>query len=198
MEQGGQEECVFIVHSGWGFLHKDLQDGERQIIDFALSGDVIGLTPGNVEAHMAFTSITDVIVFKAHAKTALPAIMRHPQAAEIFCTVVARQNAILMEHLTNLGRRSALVRTAHLLLELWARLQQAGTISGKEYDCPLTQYDLADALGLTAIHVNRMLRELREFGFLSFRKGRVEILDLDGLIAFAQFDGGYLKRDVLG
>lgn len=85
------------------------------------------------------------------------------------------------------------MRTAHLLLELGTRLEKANAAKLLGFECPLTQYDLADALGLTAIHVNRMLRELRERGYLEFRHGSVHFLNRQGLERFAGFDPGYLR-----
>lgn len=186
--QGEREDRVFIIHSGWGCLYKDLPDGERQIIDFTLIGDAVSLQSTEAEAQSSFTSITDLAVFEARAASVLAAIGRTPPLAETLLAASARQRRILVEHMTNLGRRTALVRTAHLLLELWTRLEAAGMADSSGYDCPLTQYDLADALGLTAIHVNRMLRELREHGFLSIRKGRVEFIEIESVIEFADFD----------
>ena len=105
----------------------------------------------------------------------------------------SRRSAIFQQHLTNLGRRSAMKRTAHLLLELHARLDMVSQQDGAGYVCPLTQYDLADALGLTPIHVNRMLRELRERELLEFRHGHVHFLNRPSLIDFAEFDPDYLR-----
>jgi CRP-like cAMP-binding protein len=91
------------------------------------------------------------------------------------------------------GRRKALARVAHFLLELAVRLERAGEAKSQGYRCPLTQYDLADALGLTAIYVNRMLRELRELGYVEFRNGSVRFLDRQGLEGLVGFDSEYLQ-----
>jgi CRP-like cAMP-binding protein len=101
---------------------------------------------------------------------------------------------MVVEHLVSVGRRSALVRTAHLPLELGLRLQLVGLGSESGFVCPLNQDLLADALGLTAIHVNRVLRQLRERGLATFREGRVEFHDLAGLHHLAQFHSGYLDQ----
>ena len=101
---------------------------------------------------------------------------------------------MVVEHLVNIGRRSALVRTAHLLLELGLRLQLVGLGSEGGFACPLNQYLLADALGLTAIHMNRVLRQLRERGLVTFREGRVEFHDLAGLRNLAEYHSGYLDQ----
>jgi CRP-like cAMP-binding protein len=98
---------------------------------------------------------------------------------------------MVVEHLVSIGRRSALVRTAHLLLELGLRLQLVG-LGG--YVCPLNQYLLADALGLTAIHVNRVLRQVRERGLATFREGSVVFHDLKSLRDLADYHSGYLDQ----
>ncbi len=85
--------------------------------------------------------------------------------------------------------------TAHLLLELGLRLQLAGLASEGGYACPLNQYLLADALGLTALHLNRVLRQLRERALVTFRDGRVEFHDIAGLCTLADYHGGYLDQN---
>jgi CRP-like cAMP-binding protein len=102
---------------------------------------------------------------------------------------------MVVEHLVGLGRRSAIERTAHFLLELGARLRLVGLASADRFTCPLSQYMVADALGLTAVHINRVLRQLRERGLLTFRDGEVIFDDLDGLIALAEFDTAYLDHE---
>jgi hypothetical protein len=92
----------------------------------------------------------------------------------------------------SVGRRGALERTGHFLLELGERLQQAEVDDRYDYDCPLSQTALADTLGLSAIHVNRTLRELREQALLTFRRGRVTISDPHRLTALCGFDADYL------
>jgi biotin operon repressor len=104
----------------------------------------------------------------------------------------AREAAIVQQHLISIGRRSAIARVAHLLLELGARLKLVGLAEDDGYRCPLSQELLGDALGLTKIHVNRMLRELRELGCLTFRNGRVTFGDMARLIDLADYDPAYL------
>jgi CRP-like cAMP-binding protein len=106
----------------------------------------------------------------------------------------SRDEAMVVEHLVSIGRRSALVRTAHLLVELGLRLQLVGFGSPSGFVCPLNQYLLADALGLTAIHVNRILRQLRERGLVTFREGSVVFHDLAGLRTLAEYHSGYLDQ----
>ncbi|WP_340692415.1 Crp/Fnr family transcriptional regulator [Hyphomonas sp.] len=102
---------------------------------------------------------------------------------------------MVVEHLCGIGRRDALERTAHLLLELSVRLTLVTRGTRDGFACPLTQYHLADALGLSAVHVNRVLRELRERGLLTFQKGKVTIHDFDRLVDLVEFDLAYLDQE---
>ncbi len=93
------------------------------------------------------------------------------------------------------GSSAVTTQAGHFLLELGARLKLVGLGSSEGYNCPLTQYLLADALGLSAVHVNRVLRELREDGQVSFQNGKVVFKDFDGLVEFSEFDRHYLDHD---
>jgi CRP-like cAMP-binding protein len=98
----------------------------------------------------------------------------------------------------NIGRRSAIERTAHFFLELGQRLALIGRVTNNGFARPLNQYVLADALGLSAIHVNRILRQLRERGLITLKAQQVIILDLAGLEDLAGFDSGYLNHNQTG
>ena len=101
---------------------------------------------------------------------------------------------MLIEHLVSVGRRSAVERVAHCLLELRQRLQLVGLASETEFQCPLTQYDLADALGLSPIHVNRVLRQLREQDLLTLKSHTAIFHNIAGLIRLSGYDNGYLDH----
>ena len=102
---------------------------------------------------------------------------------------------MVVEHLVDIGRRNALERLVHFLLEMGARLKLVGLGTKDGYDCPLSQYLLADALGLSAVHINRVLRQLREEGLLTFRSGQVIFYDFERLVKVAEFDTAYLDQD---
>lgn len=189
---GGQ---AFIVQSGWGNLVMDLPDGGRQIIDYTLAGDVVGLGSVGRQSVRSFVSVTELVVFKIHAKAVFAAIAQSERLTRIFGAALERQRAILIQHLTDLGRRSAPMRTAHFFLELGTRLETAGMATSRQFECPLTQHDLADTLGLTPIHINRVLRQLREQNLLHFNRGRVEFLNRGALAQFAHFNSAYLSWD---
>jgi CRP-like cAMP-binding protein len=192
--QGDHKDRIYIVESGWGQISHELQGGQRQIVDFALTGDVVLPQSNGVGAVETFVAQTELSLLIASYKTFVLAAMKSPDLFSFIVNALVRNGAVRAQHLVNVGRRSALARTSHLLLELTARLQQVGAVEHDSFECPLTQHDLADALGLTPIHVNRMLRELRERKFLEFRQGNVHLLDWKGLTEFAGFEGDYIKR----
>ncbi|MQX38627.1 Crp/Fnr family transcriptional regulator, partial [Roseospira navarrensis] len=117
-----------------------------------------------------------------------------PRLATAIMWGASRDEAMVVEHLVNIGRRSAIERTAHFFLELGQRLALIGHVTNNGFACPLNQYVLADALGLSAIHVNRILRQLRERGLITLKAQQVIILDLAGLEKLAGFDSGYLNH----
>ena len=125
----------------------------------------------------------------------LDTFSKTPRLATAVLWAASRDEAMVVEHLVGIGRRDAKERTAHFLLELGARLKLVGLGTALGYSCPLSQYLLADAMGLSAVHVNRVLRELREDGLVTFQQGKVTIHDLDGLVVLADFDKSYLDHD---
>lgn len=186
---------VFILNEGWGYSFKDLPNGLRQIIDFILPGDLFGLQgiflngPG-----LGFASITPVNAAAVSPRTLLGVSRQWPRLGGAILWSASLQGSIAAERLVALGRRSAAGRMAHLLLELSVRLEFISQGSPSGFFCPLTQHDLANALGLTPVHVNRVLRHLRQLGLVVFRNSKVEFLDRQGLIDIAHFDAAYLGR----
>ena len=198
IEQGQRVRSIHLVRSGWGCVYRDLSSGERQIIDFPIRCDFVGLRTADGYSYNTIATITPMVIFEITLISLENAIKRAPKLSMILIELLSRQRSMLIEHLTNVGCRSALVRTAHLFLELSDRVQSCGMGTANSFYCPLTQYQLADALGLTPIHLNRMLRELREEELVLFRSNRVEILDRKRLISIADYDGEFMKMSVFG
>ena len=193
--EGQVGQRAFILSSGWVSSFKSLPDGSRQIIDFQVPGDFIGVR--NIlfrTSEHSFETITDVTLSEVSVVDLFDVFAAAPRLATAILWALSCEEAMVVEHLVDLGRRSALVRTAHFLLELGARLRLVGLASPDGYACPLTQYLLADALGLSAIHLNRVLRQLRENGLLTFREGSVRFDNLDALVGLAEFDMAYLME----
>lgn len=195
VHQGQSDQAAYVLASGWAFSYKILQDGQRQIVDFQIPGDFLALR--SVLLHISDHSIepvTDIEVTEILAADLLDAFSRTPRLATAVLWAASRDEAMVVEHLVNVARRDSVKRMAHFLLELGARLSLVGLGSKAGYACPLTQYLLADALGLSAVHVNRVLRKLREAGMATFRDGCVTFDNYERLTEFAEFDPAYLDQ----
>ncbi|MCK7611718.1 Crp/Fnr family transcriptional regulator [Roseibium sediminicola] len=196
VQQGQSDQAAYILSEGWVCSYKIQPDGTRQIVDFQIPGDFLGLRSVLLRtSDHSFEPITDIQAVEVQAGDLLDTFATSPRLATAILWAASRDEAMVVEHLVNLGRRDADRRTAHFLLELGARLVLVGMGSQTGYDCPLTQYHLADALGLSAVHVNRVLRQLRENGLLMFRNGKVMFGDRDRLVEFAGFDPEYLDQN---
>jgi len=186
---------AFILQEGWACAYKLLPDGGRQVIDVRLPGDFLGLRSVLLRtADHGSAAVTDLVVAEVPARRMLATFQARPRLGAAILWAASRDEAMVVEHLVGIGRRSALARTAHLLVELGLRLELVGLGDAGGFACPLNQYLLADALGLTAIHVNRVLRQLRERRLLTFRDGRVLFHDLPRLRQLAEHHGGYLDQ----
>lgn len=195
VHQGQTDHVAYILNSGWACSYKLLHDGQRQIIDFQIPGDFLGLR--SILLHLSDHSIepvTEIEVTEVHVSDLLEVFSHTPRLATAVLWSASRDEAMVVEHLVDIGRRNAAERMAHFLLELASRLSLVGLGSRAGYACPLTQYLLADALGLSAVHVNRVLRQLREQGLVTFRDGYVTFDDYDRLVEFADFEMTYLDQ----
>ena len=194
--QGQADQAVFVLATGWVCSYKLLPDGSRQIVDFQIPGDFLGLRSALLRtSDHNIVPVTPVEASEIRSGELLKAFADHPRLAAAMLWAASRDEAMVVEHLVGIGRRNAQERTAHFLLELSARLTLVGQGTRDGFACPLTQYHLADALGLSAVHVNRVLRELREAGLLTFQRGKVRIHNLDALTDLAEFDRSYLDQE---
>jgi CRP-like cAMP-binding protein len=196
IHEGQQNATAFILAKGWACSYKLMPDGGRQIVDFQIPGDFLGLRSilFRTSDH-SIEAVTRIEASEVVATDIFAAFTHAPRLATAVLWAVSRDEAMVVEHLVNLGRRSSEERMAHFLLELGARLKLVGMGDTAGYDCPLTQYHLADALGLSAVHVNRVLRHLREEGLVTFKKGRVVFDDFESLKDLAGFDTAYLDQE---
>jgi CRP-like cAMP-binding protein len=187
--EGQRRQAAYILQSGWACSFKLLPDGGRQIITFPVPGDCVGLrgTLLRTSDH-SFSALTDAVMTRIEAPRLEQMFAEFPYLGAATLWATSRDEAMIVEHLVSIGRRSAIERTAHFFLELFDRLNLVGLTSEDEFDCPLNQYALADALGLSTIHVNRVLRQLREQKLMTFRGHRVAIQDPAALKALAGYE----------
>jgi CRP-like cAMP-binding protein len=188
VHEGDAGQTAFIFHSGWGCSFKLLPDGGRQIISFPVPGDCVGLRSMLLRtSDHSLSVVTDAVVSPVEAPRVRQLFNEYPYLGAALLWATSRDEAMIVEHLVSVGRRNAIERTAHLILELYDRLQLIGLTKDHQFDCPLNQYVLADALGLSTIHVNRVLRQLRTRNLATFQRHRVTIHDPNALKALAGY-----------
>ena len=190
---GKHYETLFVNHDGWLLRYKILHNGDRQILDFILPGQIFGL-----QACLFKTSLYSVATITEASLSSIPlkaidnVFERAPTLAKALFWSALCESAIVAEHLIDTGRRSAYERVSHLLLELFVRLKLTGLTDNLSFDMPLTQELIGGALGLTTVHVNRTFRSLREDKLISIDGKCVTILDFDALSLLSDFDNSYL------
>jgi CRP-like cAMP-binding protein len=194
-EQVPLSQCTLLLE-GFVERYKDMPDGRRQILAIHIPGDFVDLHSyplKKLEHSVAALTTVKVAIMPHPATRALTE--RSATLTELLWRSTLIDAAINREWIVSVGARNAAARLAHLFCEIYLRLQRVGMTEGLRYAFPVTQMDLADATALTAVHANRMLRQLREDGLVTFRQGEVTIGDWDGLRRFAGFDPGYLFLD---
>lgn len=183
-------DAIYNLVSGWVLRYNLLEDGRRQILDFALPGAVLGFHPfrGSLTTFGA-RALTDCVVCVVPHAALAAASREQPEIALRLAWLISRDRSLAFDHLTSIGRQSARERVAHLLLELFIRYRaQWPGFRIEEMHLPLTQEDIGDATGLTFVHVNRVLRDLRKDGIAEFHYRRLRILDPDKLVDVAGID----------
>jgi CRP-like cAMP-binding protein len=193
--EGRNYETLFALVEGSAIRFRVLRDGRRQVLNIVLPGDFIGFPGCFYESALySITALTDAVVCSVPFTVLIGLFERSPRLAAAIFWSFACEAAIFAEHLIDVGRRSALERVAHFLLELLTRLQVVGLADERSYQMPLTQELLGDALGLSVPHVNRTLRQLRDDGLVAIEEQRVTIKDIDALAVLADFEKTYLSR----
>lgn len=192
LEGDRPEACGLIVE---GFVHryKDLAQGSRQILSFHVPGDIPDLLTMELKSldhSLAAVTATRVAFIPHEALRALGAA--HPRLWALLWRDTLVDGSIFREWMVNLGRRSAHARIAHLICELMVRFRSVGLTEGHAVESPLTQAELGDAVGLSTVHVNRVLQELRREGLVEWRGRRISTQDWEGLTQAGGFDPGYL------
>lgn len=176
--------------------YKDLADGQRQIMELHVAGDFVdlhGFLLKQLDHNVGTMTPVRVASFPHDALRAITET--HPHLGRMLWFSTLLDAAIHREKILSIGRRSALARIAHIFCELLVRLRIVGLADDSSYVLPLTQADLADVTGLTSVHVNRMLKKLRDEDLLTFRAGTVTVSDWDRLQRVAEFDPAYLHLE---
>ncbi len=195
---GRRYDCIFILCSGVVSRYKVLPDGKRQVLNLGLPGDLIGLPACLFDVAVnSVSTLTEVLLSSLSLEKLSSLFTQFPRLGVALFWCTACDAAMYGEHLVDLGRRSAYERLAHLILELLARLRATGLADELSYTLPLTQEFVADVLGLSVPHINRMIRCLREEGLATIEDQRVVIHDLASLSALAGFEEHYLMHRLI-
>ena len=186
--QGDGAGEFMIVASGWVGLFTLLPDGGRQILKFALPGDLIGFSAAETrERDHSAVGLTDVTLCVG-SRALMHEFLRDPAAMERIAGALVAEQVAIRDQLIGIARRSALQRVARLLLDLFVRVHGHPPHAGAEMDLPLTQEQLGDALGITTIHVNRMLGQMRRGGAAVVRRRKLRVMSPERLLEMADTD----------
>lgn len=198
IREGDSPKYVHVMMEGWAARYKVVHDGSRQITAFLLPGDFCDMHVAILgEMDHSIIALTDAQVALVPHEIMEELPRRRPELGRALWWATLVDEAVLRDWIVNIGRRDAEKRIAHLFCELHARLELVGLVEDDQFDLPLTQEVIADALGLTPVHVNRMLQNLRGEGMIALERGELSILDITGLRKFAGFDPNYLHRGKL-
>lgn len=185
-----------VLLDGWLARSKDMPSGERQVLEIHLPGDFAdlhGFTLKRLDHDVM--SLTECVIGIVPHDRLLDMTEQHPHLTRVYWLSTNVDAAIAREMALSLGQRSAISRMAHLFCELHVRLGIVGKTSDQTFSFPLTQRELGECLGLTVVHVNRTLQELRRRQVIEAENRHITILDKGALEAIAEFDPAYLQLD---
>lgn len=193
VREGEQPQFVNLVLDGWAVRHKMLEDGRRQIMAFLIPGDLCDLNVFILnEMDHSIGALTDITVAQIPREMFDELKRKHARLMQALEWDLLVQLAIQREWTINLGQRSAIERIAHLICELLARLKAVGLCVDGACHVPITQTDLSEATGITPVHVNRVLQELRGEGLIEWKGREIHVPDMDALKRIAMFNDNYL------
>lgn len=196
ISEGDKPRFVHLVLDGWACRYKQLPDGKRQIVSLFVPGDFCDVNVYILKAmDHSIGAITRLKVALISPDDMNALTTERPRITQALWWHELVTAAVQREWTLNLGQRTAYERIGHLLVELYLRLQAVGRASDGRCDFPLTQNDLADATGLTPVHVNRMLQELRRDGLIELERKQLQIVDLQRLMGVSMFNSNYLHLD---
>ncbi|WP_262269979.1 Crp/Fnr family transcriptional regulator [Microvirga yunnanensis] len=187
---------VYLILSGWACRYKTLPDGERQIMAYFIPGDLCDQRIFVLKRmDHSISTLTPAKVAVIPAETMIDLTECHPRIARALWWSTLVDEAITREWVVNVGQRKAFERVAHLICEMFVRVRAVGLAEDLSFEFPVTQTDLADTVGLTLVHTNRMLQELRAEGLIAWKGKRLTILDFERLADLSMFNPNYLHLE---
>lgn len=192
IREGDRPEHVHLMVDGWAARYKLLPDGARQITAFLIPGDFCDLHVsllGEMDHSIATLTRAHVVHIP---RRKIDDLTERPAIARAFWWATLVDEAVLRNWIVNIGRRDAYEAVGHLMCELYLRMRNVGLTTEHSFELPLTQEEIADALGLTSVHVNRTLQRMRSEGLISLKRGALTIHDYGRLQEAAGFNPNYL------
>jgi CRP-like cAMP-binding protein len=196
---GDDSPELYTLYSGWAFRFKTLPDGRRQILNFLLPGDLLGLQAAMFDAALhGIEALTEVQLCVLPRRKVWALFGQMPALAFDVTWLGAREEGFVDENLTSVGRRTATERVAALIIMLYKRAKALGLVIGETFAFPLTQQHIADALGLSLVHTNKTLARLRRMGMFTRTNGTMTLTNPRVLERVAQhFDEELPQRPLI-
>ncbi len=189
LAEGSQSAHVYTVLSGWGFRYKLLEDGRRQVLNFILPGDFVGLQASLLaEMHHSVEALTSMLLCVFERARLWELYQRQPSMAFDLTWIAAREERMLDGHLLSIGQQTGEGRAAHLMLFLFQRARVRGLTRGDRLTLPFSQPLVADALGLSLVHTNRVLNRFARRGLIALNKRQITLLNVAGLAKIAEWE----------
>ena len=186
---------LFTLYAGWAFRYKTLTDGRRQILNFLLPGDLIGLQQEFADGAMhGIEAVTDVSLCVFPREGLWQLFRQYPSLGYGITWLAAREEGMVDDNLLTAGRRNAAERVAMLLMHLHRRLERIGLLEDGSVAFPLNQQHIADTLGLSLVHTNKTLRRLQQLGLHEIRNGRLRLLNPKALLRLADYYDTPLRK----
>lgn len=197
IREGDRPGPVFVMMEGWACRYKVLPSGTRQVLAFLMPGDACDLHIGLLaEMDHSIQTITPSRVVMIDRVDMDQLMTRRPAVARTMYIAQLVDEGTMRAWITSMGRRTSIERVAHLMCELYLRARDIAIAGDASLTLPLSQVLLADALGMTSVHINRVLKELRVAGAMTLHRGSLEVSDPAKLVRIAGFDDGYLHRRI--
>ena len=194
--EGEDVSELLIVHQGWALSETALSGGKRQILRFHFSGDMIGASGiAFRDAPSSIIAATEMVVCCFPRKALGEIFEAHPRLAALFFSISQMESIDLSDRLRSLGRSDGKARLANLFLSIAARMRAVTGEYNPVVRIPLTQTDLGDAVGLTQVHVNRLIRQMTEEKLITRNRSTVTIIDEAGLVGLARFADRFSSLD---
>jgi CRP-like cAMP-binding protein len=195
LREGETPHSIYLILDGWACHYRTLADGRRQIVDFAVPGDLCDLNLFILDRmDHSIASITKLRVAEIGREVFHQVVTNFPNITTALWWQELVSKSIHREWIVNIGQRNAQERIAHLFCEMFLRLESVGLTDGFTCDFPLTQNDIADATGLTPVHVNRSLQELRRRELVIVERQKLTIPDMRALQDAGVFNPEYLHH----